>query len=76
MIGFGIANAIAAALATGISKIVGRTPILICTLVLHSALLIYMHQWTAVANDFYAYFGIAFTWGLVDGIWLVLINCM
>lgn len=75
MIGFGLANAIAAALATAISKVVGRTPILVCTLILHGSLLIWMYEWVAVANDFVAYFSMAFVWGLADGIWLVLVNC-
>lgn len=75
MIGFGAANAIAALLATAISKVVGRTPILFATLILHGSLLIWMHEWTAVANDFVAYFTMAFIWGLADGIWLVIINC-
>lgn len=75
MIGFGAANAIAAALATAISKVVGRTPILICALLLHGSLLIWMYMWVAVANDFVAYFSMAFIWGLADGIWLVIINC-
>lgn len=75
MIAFGIANAIAAALATAISKVVGRTPILVATLILHGALLIWMREWTAVANDYVSYFSMAAVWGLVDGIWLVLVNC-
>lgn len=75
MIAFGISNAIAAALAGGASKIIGRNKILLFALIVHGALMLWMRQWIAVANDFIAYCSMAAIWGLVDGIWLVIINC-
>lgn len=76
MIAFGIANAVAAALAGGVSKIIGRNKLLVFSFFSHGALMIWMYQWTAVANDAIAYGSMAAIWGLVDGIWLVIINCM
>lgn len=76
MICFGISNTIAAALASAIAKVVGRNKILMLTLVLHGSLLIWMRQWIAVPNDIVAYCSMAALWGLLDGTWLVIINCM
>lgn len=76
MICFGISNTIAAALASAIAKLVGRNKILLLTLVLHGSLLIWMRQWIAVPNDIVAYCSMAALWGLLDGTWLVIINCM
>lgn len=76
MICFGISNTIAAALASAVAKVVGRNKILMLTLVLHGSLLIWMHQWIAVPNDIVAYCSMAALWGLLDGTWLVIINCM
>lgn len=75
MIAFGIANAVAAGLSGAVSKIIGRNKILLFALIVHGALLLWMRQWTAVANDVFAYSSMAAIWGLVDGIWLVIINC-
>lgn len=75
MICFGLANTIAAALASAVAKLVGRNKILALTLVLHAALLIYMHEWSAVPNDLISYCSMAALWGLLDGTWLVIINC-
>lgn len=76
MICFGIANTIAAAASSMVAKLVGRNKILGITLVLHAALLMYMHEWTAVPNDLISYCSMAAVWGLLDGTWLVIINCM
>lgn len=76
MICFGISNTIAAALASAVAKVVGRNKILMLTLVLHGSLLIWMRQWIAVPNDIVAYCSMAALWGLLDGTWLVIINCM
>lgn len=75
MICFGLANTIAAALASVIAKVVGRNKILMLTLVLHGTLLMWMRQWVALPNDFIAYCSMAAIWGLLDGTWLVIINC-
>lgn len=75
MICFGLANTIAAALASAVAKVVGRNKILMLTLVLHGTLLMWMRQWVAVPNDFVAYCSMAAIWGLLDGTWLVIINC-
>ena len=75
MICFGVANAIAAAFAGGISKIIGRFPIMVATLILHASLLIWMRAWVAVENNLLAYCAMAAIWGLADGIWLVVVNC-
>lgn len=75
MICFGIANTIAAAVAASVAKQFGRNKILVLTLILHAILLIWMNQWRAVANDIYAYCTMAALWGLLDGTWLVIINC-
>lgn len=76
MIWFGIANAIAAALAGAVAKVVGRNKILLLTLIVHCCLIVWMKQWTAVPNDFLSYCSMAAIWGLLDGTWLVTINCM
>lgn len=75
MICFGLANTIAAAMLHTVAKLVGRNKILAATLVLHAALLIYMHEWVAVPNDLISYCSMAALWGLLDGTWLVIINC-
>lgn len=75
MICFGLGNTIAAALASVIAKMVGRNKILALTLVLHVTLLMYMHQWIAVPNDYMTYCSMAAIWGLLDGTWLVIVNC-
>lgn len=75
MICFGLANTIAAAAASALAKCIGRNKILALTLVLHATLLIYMHEWVAVPNDLIAYCSMAAMWGLLDGTWLVIINC-
>lgn len=75
MICFGVANTIAAALAASVAKLIGRNKILAITLFLHAVLLVWMHQWTAVPNDYIAYGAMAAMWGLLDGTWLVIINC-
>lgn len=75
MICFGVANAIAAAFTGGITKLTGRIPIVFTIFVIHGSLLIWMYFWTAVENDAVTYCLIAAIWGLVDGIWLVLVNC-
>lgn len=75
MICFGLANTIAAGLASVVAKVMGRNKILIITLVLHGSLLIWMRQWVAVPNDYFAYCSMAAIWGLLDGTWLVIINC-
>lgn len=75
MICFGLANTVAAALASAVAKHVGRNKILALTLILHSTLLMWMRQWVAVPNDFMSYCSMAALWGLLDGTWLVIINC-
>lgn len=75
MIAFGIANAVAAAFAGIVSKTIGRNKLLALSFIVHGALMLWMHQWVAVANDSIAYCTMAAIWGLVDGIWLVIINC-
>lgn len=75
MICFGLANTIAAAAASALAKLIGRNKILAITLVLHATLLMYMHEWTAVPNDLISYCSMAALWGLLDGTWLVIINC-
>lgn len=75
MISFGIANSVAAGFAGVVSKIIGRNKLLAFSFIVHGALIIWMRQWTAVANDSFAYCSMAAIWGLVDGIWLVIVNC-
>lgn len=75
MICFGLANTVAAAVASALAKLIGRNKILGMTLVLHATLLMYMHEWTAVPNDLISYCSMAALWGLLDGTWLVIINC-
>lgn len=75
MICFGLANTIAAGVASALAKLVGRNKILTLTLVLHGTLLMWMRQWVAVPNDYIAYCSMAAVWGLLDGTWLVIINC-
>lgn len=75
MICFGVANAIAAILAGGLCKCVGRMRLMAGTLVVHAALLVWMRVWIAVDNDYLTYMSMAALWGLVDGVWLVLVNC-
>lgn len=75
MICFGLANTIAAAVASALAKLIGRNKILALTLVLHATLLIYMHEWVAKPNDLIAYCSMAAVWGFLDGTWLVIINC-
>lgn len=75
MICFGVANAIAAAFAGGLAKYTGRFPIMVATMVLHGALLMWMRLWQAVDSDYLTYCSMAALWGLADGIWLVQVNC-
>lgn len=75
MICFGIANTLAALLAGGLTKWVGRLPLLLCTMALHGSLLLWMGVWVAVDSDAVTYCAMAALWGLADGIWLVLVNC-
>lgn len=75
MICFGISNAIAAAFAGGLAKCLGRFPMMVGTLVVHISLLVWMRLWVAVDSDYMTYFTMAAIWGLVDGVWLVQINC-
>lgn len=75
MICFGIANAIAAGFAGGLAKTLGRFPMMLGTLCVHVALLIWMRLWLAVDSDYVAYCTMAAIWGLVDGVWLVQVNC-
>lgn len=76
MIAFGIMNSVAAGFAGVVSKVIGRNKLLAFSFIVHGALIIWMRQWIAVANDSFAYCSMAAIWGLVDGIWLVIINCM
>lgn len=75
MICFGIANAVAAFLASTLSKLCGRNVILTVTFVLYAGLLMWMRQYVAVANDFTTYCTMAALFGLADGLFLILINC-
>lgn len=75
MIFFGISNVIAAAFTGAIAKITGRLPIMIVMALLHGAILIWMRVWVAVENDYLAYGAMAALWGLVDGTWLIQVNC-
>lgn len=74
MICFGVANAIAAGLAGALAKLLGRIPITIAVFVLHASLLVWMHEWIAVANDYMTYCIMAALWGIADGVWLVNVN--
>lgn len=74
MICFGISNAIGSALAGLLTKLTGRLPVMIGTMILHSALIIWMKNWYAVENDYVTYCIMAGVWGLADGIWLVQVN--
>lgn len=75
MICFGVANAISAAVAGILAKYIKRFPIMVCTMVLHGSLLLWMRLWIAVDKDFTTYCMMATIWGLADGIWLVQVNC-
>lgn len=75
MICFGIANAIAAAFTGAVAKITGRLPLMLLIMLTHGSLLFWMKYWAAVENDYISYGTMAAIWGLVDGIWLVLVNC-
>lgn len=75
MICFGVANAFAAAFAGGLAKCLGRYPMMVGTMCAHIGLLLWMRLWSAVDSDYVTYFTMAAIWGLVDGIWLVQINC-
>lgn len=74
MMCFGVVNAIGSALAGILTKLAGRFAVLLGNAVIHLALLTYLVQWEAVADDGWAYCVIAGVWGLVNGIWLVQIN--
>ena len=74
MICFGIANAIAAALAGGLTKLTGRFPVLVGVTILHTSLILWMRAWTPIENDYITYCTMAALWGLADGIWLVQVN--
>lgn len=76
MICFGVANALAAGIASALAKLVGREPVMLGVMVLHSCIFIFMREWVAVANDYLIYCTIAALWGLADGIWLVQVNGM
>ncbi|CAD7089373.1 unnamed protein product [Hermetia illucens] len=76
MICFGVANAIAAGLAGALAKLLGRIPITIAVFVLHASLLVWMHEWIAVANDYMTYCIMAALWGIADGVWLVNVNAL
>lgn len=75
MICFGIANTLAAIVAGGLTKWVGRLPLLLATMALHAGLLVWMGLWVAVDSDYVTYCTMAALWGLADGVWLVLVNC-
>lgn len=74
MICFGVANAVAAALAGILTKLTGRFPVMIGVMVVHAILLFYMRVWQAVENDVLTYCCFAALWGLCDGVWLVQVN--
>jgi hypothetical protein len=74
MICFGLANALAAALAGALTKITGRMPVMFTVLILHASLIIWMIQWRAVEKDYLTYCTFAALWGMADGIWLVQVN--
>lgn len=74
MICFGIANAIAAALAGPLNKIIGRKFVMLGVYVLHICIIVWMIFWRAVEKDYITYCTIAALWGLADGIWLVEVN--
>lgn len=74
MISYGVFNALASGIAGALAKVTGRVPIMVAVYLLHGSLLVYMHEWTAVANDYLAYCLMAGLWGVCDGIWLVNVN--
>ncbi|KAL5287649.1 hypothetical protein ACFFRR_008509 [Megaselia abdita] len=74
MICYGVFNALASGIAGALAKVTGRVPIMVAVYLLHGSLLVYMHEWTAVANDYFAYCLMAALWGICDGIWLVNVN--
>ncbi|KAF5288409.1 hypothetical protein FQR65_LT12022 [Abscondita terminalis] len=76
MICFGIVNAIAAIFAGGISKKVGRTPMIIFVFLLHITLLISLLFWKPYSDNKIPFFVIAGLWGLCDAVWLVQINAL
>ncbi|KAJ6616193.1 UNC93-like protein [Pseudolycoriella hygida] len=74
MIFFGVSNVVAAAFIGAIAKITGRLSIMIVTMVVHAALIIWMKVWVVVENDYLTFATMAALWGLVDGTWLIQIN--
>lgn len=75
MIFFGVSNVIAAAFTGAIAKLTGRLPIMIAIMVIHGAIIIWMRVWVAVEDDYITYGAMAALWGLVDGTWLIQVNC-
>lgn len=75
MIFFGISNVVAAAFAGGITKITGRLPVMVTITIVHGALIVWMRVWVAVEDDYMSYGLMAALWGLVDGTWLIQVNC-
>lgn len=75
MICFGVSNVIAAAFTGAVAKATGRLPIMVTIMVIHGAIIIWMRVWVAVEDDYVTYGAMAALWGLVDGTWLIQVNC-
>lgn len=75
MIFFGVSNVVAAAFTGAIAKVTGRLPIMLTIMVIHGAIIIWMRVWVAVEDDYITYGAMAALWGLVDGTWLIQVNC-
>lgn len=48
---------------------------MIAIMLIHGAIIIWMKVWVAVEDDYITYGAMAALWGLVDGIWLIQVNC-
>ncbi|KAF5272170.1 hypothetical protein FQA39_LY01252 [Lamprigera yunnana] len=76
MICFGVVNAIAAIFTGGISKKIGRAPMIAFAFLLHIGLLITLLKWKPYSDNKALFFVIAGLWGLCDAVWLVQINAL
>ncbi|TMW50290.1 hypothetical protein DOY81_004642 [Sarcophaga bullata] len=74
MIFFGAADAIAAGIAGGVAKKLGRVKLAILCALTNLTLLVYMLVYKAKQGDYINYCLIAALWGTCDGVWTVVIN--
>ena len=75
MIFFGAADAIAAGLAGGTCKKLGRIKWAILCALANLSMLVYMLVYKVKQGDYINYCLNAALWGLCDGVWTVVINC-